>query len=88
MAIGFRGVITLTTHDRIVHHGWLTRIAPGAALGGRMRIVANVRLRFARAIRFTTTAGLRQPLLVHDAGSLKNNDIRGAQTHAHRSGGR
>jgi hypothetical protein len=61
-AIGFRGVITFTRHDRMVDHGWLTRIAPGAALGGRMRIVANVRWRFARAIRFTATAGLRQPL--------------------------
>ena len=77
MAIGFRGVITFTTHDRIVPHGWLTP----AALGGLTRIVANVRLRFARAIRFTTTAGLRQPLLVHEAGPLKNSDIRGAQTH-------
>jgi hypothetical protein len=47
-----------------------------------------VRLRFARANRFTTTAGLRQPLLVHDVGSLKNGDIRGAQTHVHKSGGR
>jgi hypothetical protein len=81
MAIGFRGVITFTTHDRMVPHGWLTRIAPGAALGGRMRMVANVRRRFARANRFTTTAGLRQPLLVHDVGPLKNSDIRGAQTH-------
>jgi hypothetical protein len=81
MAIGFRGVITFTTHDRTVPHGLLTRIAPGAALGGRTRIVANVRRRFARTIRFTTTAGLRQPLLVHDAGLRKNNDIRGAQTH-------
>jgi hypothetical protein len=83
MAIGVRGVgvITFTTHDRMVHHGWLTRIAPGAALGGRTPIVANVRWGFARAIRFTTTAGLRQPLLVHEAGPLKNNDIRGAQTH-------
>jgi hypothetical protein len=80
-AIGLRRVISFTTHDRMVHHGWLTRIAPGAALGGRMRIIANVRLRFARAIRFTTTAGLSQPLLVGEAGSLKNNDIRGAQTH-------
>jgi hypothetical protein len=83
MAIGFRGVgmITFTTHDRMVCHGWLTRIDPGAALSGRMRIVANVRLRFARTIRFTTTAGSRQPLLVHDVGPLKNSDIRGAQTH-------
>jgi hypothetical protein len=77
MAIGFCGVITFTTRDRMVHHAWLTP----AALDARTRIVANVRLRFARAIRFTTTAGLRQPLLVHDAGSLKNNDISGAQTH-------
>jgi hypothetical protein len=81
MAIGFRGVITFTTHDRVVPHGWLTRIAPGAALDGRTRIIANVRRRFARAIRFTTTAGSRQPLLVHEASPLKNNDIRGAQTH-------
>jgi hypothetical protein len=77
MAIGFRGVITFTTRDQMVCHGWLTR----AALGGRTRMVANVRRRFARAIRFTTTAGLRQPLLVHEAGLRKNNDIRGAQTH-------
>jgi hypothetical protein len=85
MAIRFRRVITFGTHDRMVHHGWLTRIAPGAALGGRTRIVANVWLRFARANRFTTTADLRQPLLVHGLGSLKNNDIRGAQTHVHES---
>jgi hypothetical protein len=83
MAIGFHGVgvITFTTRYRMVPHGWLTPAALGAALGGRMRMVANVRLRFARAIRFTATAGLRQPLLVHEAGPLKNNDIRGAQTH-------
>jgi hypothetical protein len=68
----------------MVPHGWLTP----AALIARMRIVANVRWRFARAIRFTTTAGSRQPLLVHEAGQLKNNDIRGAQTHVHESGGR
>jgi hypothetical protein len=80
-AIGLRRVITFTTHDRMVHHAWLTRIAPGAALGGRMRIVANVWLRFARAIRFTATAGSRQPLLVHDVGPLKNSDIRGVKTH-------
>ncbi len=30
MAIGFRGVITFTTHDRMVRHGWLTPAAPGA----------------------------------------------------------
>ena len=66
IAIGFRGVevITFTTCYRMVHHGWLTRIAPGAALGGRTPIIANMRLRFARANRFTATAGLRQPLLV------------------------
>jgi hypothetical protein len=87
MAIGFRGVITFTTRYRMVPHGWLTRIAPGAALGGRMRMVANVWLRFARAIRFTTTAGLRQPLLVYDVGSLKNGDIRGAQTHVSQAAG-
>jgi hypothetical protein len=81
MAIGFRGVITFTTDDRTAPHGWLTRIAPGAALDGRTRIIANVRRRFARANRFTTTAGLRQPLLVHEAGPLKNNDIRGVKTH-------
>jgi hypothetical protein len=80
-AIGLRRVITFGTHDQMVHHGWLTRIAPGAALGGRMRMVANVRLRLARANRFTTTAGSRQSLLVHDAGPLKNSDIRGAHTH-------
>jgi hypothetical protein len=62
-------------------HGWLTPIAPGAALDGGTPIVAKARLRFARAIRFTATAGLRQPLLVHDARPLKNSDIRGAQTH-------
>jgi hypothetical protein len=77
MAIGFRGVITFTTHDRMVHHGWLTP----AALIARTRIVANMRFPFAWAIRFTTTAGLRQPLLVHEAGPLKNNDIRGAKAH-------
>jgi hypothetical protein len=69
-------------------HGWLTPIAPGAALDGGTPIVAKVRLRFARAIRFTATAGLRQPLLVHDARPLKNSDIRGAHTHIHKSGGR
>ena len=88
MAIGFRGVITFTTHDRMVPHGWLTPAAPGAALDGRTRIVANVWLCFAWANRFTATADLRQPLLVHDASPLKNNDIRGAQTHISRSGGR
>jgi hypothetical protein len=87
-AIGLRRVITFTTHDRMVDHGWLTPAAPGAALGGRMRIVANVRLRFARANRFTTTAGSRQPLLVHDAGLRKNSDIRGVQRHVHKSGDR
>jgi hypothetical protein len=34
------------------------------------------------------TAGSHQPLLVHDAGSLKDNEICGAQTHIPRSGGR
>jgi hypothetical protein len=29
----------------------------------------------------TATAGLRQPLLMRDAGPLKNSEIRGAQTH-------
>jgi hypothetical protein len=29
-AIGFRGVITFITHDRMVRHGWLTPAAPGA----------------------------------------------------------
>jgi hypothetical protein len=48
------------TGDSFHNHGWLTPAAPG----GRMRIVANVRWRLARAIRFTTTAGPRQPLLV------------------------
>jgi hypothetical protein len=43
----------VSTHARMVHHGWLTPAAPGA----RRR-------------------------------SLKNNDIRGAQTHVHKSGGR
>jgi hypothetical protein len=81
MAIRFRGVITSTTHNRKVRHGWLTPAAPGAALGGRMRIVANVRRRFARANRFTATASLRQPLLVHDTGLMKNSDIRGVQRH-------
>jgi hypothetical protein len=70
-AIGFPGVITFTTHDRMVPDGWLTPAAPGAALGGRTPIVANMRLRFARANRFTTTAGSRQPLLVDEAGPLK-----------------
>jgi hypothetical protein len=81
MAIGFRGVVTFTTRYRMVPHGWLTRIAPGATLDGPTRIVANMRFPFARAIRFTATAGSRQPLLVYDVGSLKNGDIRGAQTH-------
>jgi hypothetical protein len=88
MAIGFPGVITFTTCYRMVAHGWIKRIAPGAALGGLTRIVANMRFPFARANRFTATAGSRQPLLVHDAGSLKNNDIRGAQMHVHKSGDR
>jgi hypothetical protein len=34
------------------------------------------------------TAGLRQPLLFHGAGRLKNDDIRDAQTHVYKSGGR
>ena len=50
-------------------HGWLTPAAPGVALDGGTPIVAKVRL--PRAIRFTATAGLRQPLLVHDAGPGK-----------------
>jgi hypothetical protein len=36
---------------------------------------------FPERVRSRTTAGLRQPLLVHGVGRLKNNDIRGAQTH-------
>jgi hypothetical protein len=76
MAIGFREVITFTTRYRMAHHGWLARIAPGAALDARTRIVANVRWRFARAIRFTTTADLRQPLLVRDAGPPKKRHSR------------
>jgi hypothetical protein len=52
----------LCTGDSFHNHGWLTSAAPSAALDGRMRIVANVWLRFARAIRSTATAGLRQPL--------------------------
>jgi hypothetical protein len=87
-AIGLRRVITFGTHDRMVRHGWLTPAAPGAAPGGHTPIVANMRPRFARAIRFTTTAGSRQPLLLYDAGLRKNSDIRGAQTHVHESGGR
>jgi hypothetical protein len=35
-----------------------------------------------------TTAGSRQPLLLQGASRLKNNDIRGAQTQVHKSGGR
>jgi hypothetical protein len=88
MAIGFSGVITFTTHDRMVCHGWLTRIAPGAALDKRMRIVANMRFPYARAIRFTTTAGLRQPLLVHDAGPLKITTFAVHKRTFYRSGGR
>jgi hypothetical protein len=34
------------------------------------------------------TAGSRQPLLLHGAGRLKNNDIHDAQTHVRKSGGR
>ncbi len=34
------------------------------------------------------TAGLHQPLLLHGAGRLKNNDIRGTQMHVRKSGGR
>jgi hypothetical protein len=36
---------------------------------------------FRERVRSPTTAGLRQPLLVHGIGRPKNNDIRGAQTH-------
>jgi hypothetical protein len=71
MAIRFRRVITFTTRHPMVAHGWLTPAAPGAALGGRMRMVANVRLRFVRAIRFTATAGSRQPLPVDACESLQ-----------------
>jgi hypothetical protein len=35
-----------------------------------------------------TTAGLRQPLLVARRSFAVKNDIRDAQTHAHKSGGR
>ncbi len=35
-----------------------------------------------------TTAGSRQPLLLQGASRLRNNDIRGAQTHVSKSGGR
>jgi hypothetical protein len=88
MAVGFREVITSTTRYRMVHHGWLTRIVPGAAFGGRTRIVANVRRRFARTIRFTATAGLRQPLLVHDAGPLKKATFAVHKRTFSKSGGR
>jgi hypothetical protein len=46
------------------------------------------RASFPRRVRSPTTAGSRQPLLLHGAGRLKNNDIRGAQTHVRKSGGR
>jgi hypothetical protein len=39
------------------------------------------RASFPGRVRSPTTAGLRQPLLLHGAGRLKNNDIHGAQTH-------
>jgi hypothetical protein len=39
-------------------------------------------------LRTFSTVGSRRPLLVHGAGSLKDNDIRGAQTHIRKSGGR
>jgi hypothetical protein len=64
-------VASLCTGDSFHNHGWLMLAAPGAALDGCTRIVANVWLRFARANRFTTTAGLHQPLLVRDAGPPK-----------------
>jgi hypothetical protein len=34
------------------------------------------------------TAGLHQPLLMHDVGASEKNDIRGAQSHVPKSGGR
>jgi hypothetical protein len=74
-----------------VHHvlsDGAPRLLTPAALDARTRIVANMRFPFGRAIPVTATAGLRQPLLVHEAGPLKNNDIRGTQTHVHESGGR
>jgi hypothetical protein len=54
--------------------------------GGRQPAVAtkricNVARFFRERVRSPTTAGLRQPLLVHGVGQLKNNDTRGAQTH-------
>jgi hypothetical protein len=42
---------------------------------------------FPDRVRSRTTAGLRQPLLVHGVGRPKNNDICGAQTHVSKSGG-
>jgi hypothetical protein len=46
------------------------------------------RASFPGRVRSPTTAGSRQPLLLHGAGRLKNNDIRDAQTHVRKSGGR
>jgi hypothetical protein len=46
------------------------------------------RASFPGRVRSPTTAGSRQPLLLHGAGRLKSNDIRGTQTHVFKSGGR
>jgi hypothetical protein len=54
----------------------------------RFHRVTVTQLRSPRTIEWCATAGSRQPLLLHGAGRLKNNDIRGAQTHVRKSGGR
>jgi hypothetical protein len=66
---GFRGVgvITFTTRDRMVRHGWLTPAAPVCRWANHCSYMSPL----ARANRFTATAGLRQPLLVHDDSPLK-----------------
>jgi hypothetical protein len=54
--------------------------------GGRQPAVGTKRTGngahfFPEGVHSRTTAGLRQPLLVHGIGRPKNNDTRGAQTH-------
>jgi hypothetical protein len=58
MAIGFRGVgvITFTTHDRMVPHGWLTPAAPGARRRSAEKATFAVLER-----TFTRAAGVSPP---------------------------
>jgi hypothetical protein len=85
------------------YHGWLTPAAPGCTTSVRSEKrhsrCTNARSQERRASARRggvthsqrgqrTTAGLRQPLLVARRSFAVKNDIRDAQTHAPKSGGR